>query len=267
LDLEFPGGTVKEYVDQLREARPDGAANVLVMPDARDLKVPPVTLLAVTVEAAVQALEGTYTLPDGRRADIDVSSYTIGDSPDLVMKIQADYEIREAESSVWSVDEALMHGQTAEELLGAIEAVLSVFPDKAKVSYHPPTRLLIARGPGEQLDLVREAIEALTDGAERRRNRMESLKDDIDFLNEQVQELTGAIKVGEQELALARSRHTRMLDLRERDSVRPDEVAEAEIEVTKAETELENHKVRYGRLRDKLDSLKAALKDLQKSRE
>ena len=43
-DLEFPGGTVNEYVEKIREARPSGAANVVVMPNARQLIVPPVKL-------------------------------------------------------------------------------------------------------------------------------------------------------------------------------------------------------------------------------
>lgn len=267
LDVEFPGGTLSEYVDQLRQARPDGAANVLVMPNAMDLTVPPVTLVAVDVESAVRMLEGIYVLPDGRKAHVDVESYSIGDSADLVMKVEADYETIPIRASVWNLSEAIMNGQSAEELLGAIEAVLSLFPGKAKVSYHPPTRLLIARGTEEQLDLVREAIEELTEGAGSRRERIEDLQSDIGPHEDELQRLVGEMKVAEQTLALARIRLEHLQGLRDREMVRPEEVAEVEVEATRAEVELDNVKVRYARIQAKLDSLREALKKMEEPRE
>lgn len=267
LDLEFPGGTVDDYVNRIREARPSHAANVVVMPNARPLKVPPVTLVAVTVEAAVQLLEGRYVLPDGRRVEIDVTSYAIGDSSDLVMKVTAEIEPLEIRASVWSVEEALMSGQTAEELLGAIEAVLLLFPEKAKVSFHPPTRLLIARGTGEQLSLVRDAIEELIDSAEKRREKIESLREDIEPLDRDLHGMTGEIKIAEQALALAKTRLDRTVRRQEPGIVDSEAVAEAELEMTRMETELENYKLEHARIQTKLESLRDALKKLEKPRE
>ncbi len=268
LDVEFPGGTLSEYVDQLRQSRPDGAANVLVMPNAEKLLVPPVTLVAVDVEAAVRMLEGMYVLPDGRKARVDVQSYSIGDSPDLVMKITAEYDQIDIRASVWNLTEALMNGQTAEELLGAVEAVLSLFPEeKAKVSYHPPTRLLIARGTDEQLDLVREAIDELTEGAERRRDRIEDLRNDIGEHEEELQMLVGEMKIAEQVLSLAKLRLSRSKDRFEEGAVAPENVAGSQIPVTRNEAHLDNLKMRSARIQAKLDSLKEALKKLEEPRE
>ena len=47
-DVDFPGGALSDYVDALRKARPDGAANIIVMPAAKGLQVPPVRLVAAS---------------------------------------------------------------------------------------------------------------------------------------------------------------------------------------------------------------------------
>ena len=266
-DVQFPGGTLQEYVERIRQARPGGAANVVVMPNARPLEVPPVTLVAVTVDAAVQFLEGSYVLPDGREAEVEVTGYAIGDSPDLVMKVAAEYESLDICTSVWNVEEALMAGQSAEELLAAVEAVLSLFPERAKISFHPPTGLLIARGINEQLNLVREAIEELIESAEERRDRIESLHDRIASLEIELQHRAGEIKVAQQQFALAKIRHAKTMGLREDGLITPEEAAEAELWMTRAEADLDNHRLHHSGLQTKLESLREALKKLEQPRE
>ncbi len=266
-DVQFPGGTLEEYVERIRQARPGGAANVVVMPEARSLEVPPVSLVAVTVEAAVSFLEGEYKLPDGREAEVEVTSYTIGDSPDLVMKVAAEYESRDICTSVWNVEEALRAGQTAEEFLGAIEAVLSLFSEKAKLSFHPPTGLLVFRGTDEQLDLVRETIEELIERAKNRHDRIEYLRDEIASLEILLQGRAGEMKIAQQEFALAKTRHARTTGLREDGLVTPEEVAEVDLGMTRTEVELENAKLHYAGIQDKLEALREDLKKLGQPRE
>jgi chromosome segregation ATPase len=236
------------------------------MPDARELEVPPMTLVAVTVEAAVQLLEGPYVLADGREAHVAVMSYTIGDSTDVVMKVVAEREPTSVRASVWSVEEALASGQTAEELLGAIEAVLSLFSEKAEVSFHPPTRLLIARGTDEQLDLVRDAIEQLTYGAQHRREQLQSLRYEIDTLESELQSLSGEIKVAEQLAALTKTHLANTAKAREAGNANSEAVAEAELEVARAETESDYHKNQYARVQAKLQCLRDAAKRLEQQR-
>ena len=267
LDVDFPGGTLQEFVDTIRKTRPKGAANVVVMPDANSLLVPPINLVAVTVEAAMFVLEGPYTLPDGRSAEVDVSSYNIGDSPDLVLKVTAHLESSHIRSSVWNVEPALAAGQTAEELLGAVEAVLSLFSQKAEVSFHPPTRLLIARGAHEQLDLVNETIEQLVSSAERRRDEVESIRRDIREVQEELSEATGEIRIAKQTVELAATRLVSAKKMRERGDAPADVVAEAQLEVISTETQLDVQQAHRKRLQDRLDGLKEALKRWEQPRE
>ncbi len=267
MDVDFPGGTVKEFIDAIRKARPKGAANVVVMPDAESLRVPPVNLVAVTVDAAVQILEGPYRLPNGRRAEVRVSSYNIDDSSDLVLKIMADFEERSIRSSVWSVEPALASGQTAEELLRAIEAVLSLFSQKAEISFHPPTQLLIARGAPEQLDLVNETLSQLVYNAERRREETTSIHNEMENLKEELGVTTGEIRVMDQTVALTKSRLERANQAREMGTVSPDVLAEAELEMTRAETQLQVVVERRERIQRRLKALRTSLKKWEQPKE
>ena len=259
-DIQFPGGRLSEYVDTLRQARPDGAANIVVMPNARNLPIPPITLVAVTVQAAMEILEGPYELDDGRRAEVSVRSYNIGDSPDLVMKVIAEFEFHSIRSAVWSVEEALANGQTAEELLGAIEAVVSLFNKKADISFHPPTRLLIARGTDEQLDLVREALDQLIRGAEHRHEELTSLHEQIYDLEADQFRYAAEMNVAQKETSVAKAFLDRMVRSREADAVSQEEVAQAELQVTRAEAERIMHDQELRRIKARLKRLRDALK-------
>ncbi|MCH7873270.1 MAG: hypothetical protein IID33_16365, partial [Planctomycetes bacterium] len=167
-DVDFPGGTLSDYVGAVRSASPDGAVSIVVWPDALALHVPPIKLVGVTVVPAMQVLEGPYTTDDGLRAEVKVRAHYSSGSGTAI-QVVADIKSRKVSSAVWSVEEALIYGQTAEKILEAVEAAFSLFPTKAEISYHPPTRLLIVRGTQEQRLLVREMLKPLIDGALRRR--------------------------------------------------------------------------------------------------
>ena len=267
LDVDFSGGTLEAYVETLRKTRPRGAANVVIAPDARSLKIPPISLVAVTVDAAIQVLEGPYTLPDGRRAHVNVSSYHIADSEDLVLKVTVDVEPLSIRSSVWNVEAALAAGQSAEELLGAVEAVLSLYSQKAEISFHPPTRLLIARGSDEQLDLMGETIDQLIDGAQRRRDEIESIRNEIGMLEGELSRVKGRVRVAEQSLALASSRLERAASARDRTDITGDVFAEAQLEATQAETELDVENIAKKQIEARLGGLRDSLKKWEQPRE
>lgn len=266
-DVDFPGGKLSEYVDAVRRARPDGAANIVVMPNAENLAIPPITLVGITVEAAIKILEGPYEMSDGRGAEVQVWSHNIGDSPDLVMKVVAELEFRSVRSAVWSVEEALASGQTAEELLGAVEAVVSLFNEKADISFHPPTRLLIARGTDEQLDLVREALDQLIHGATRRNQELSSIHRQIEELERDQYRVTAETDVARKEVEVAGVYLDKMIRNLKAEAASQEDVAQYELEVTRAKAELmmyehELHSIAVG-----LKRLKEGLKRYETSKE
>ncbi len=256
LDVSFSGGKLIDYVESIRRSRPKGAANIVVMPNAKELQVPPITLVAVTVEAAVRLLEGAYTLPNGAFSEVDVETYEIAGTTDMVFKVTAQYETLEIRSSVWSLDSVLTDGHSEAELLGAVDVVLSLFSNKAEIKFHPPTRLLIARGTDEQLDLVREVIEQLISSAEQKRDRIRVLRLNIENLMDQQQERQSAMI--DEDASLVEEKHT--LDMILQQNSRGEL---AEVEVIEARGELKRAQAQYVRVKGHLNRIKEHLKKAQ----
>ena len=266
-DVDFSGGTVSSYIDQIRKASADGAANIVVMPEAKTLPVPPIKLVAVTAQAAIQILEGPYRTAGGLRAEIRVDSYDIGDSPDMVMKVIADVEMYSIRSAVWSVEEALARGQTAEELLGAVEAVVALFHNKAEISFHPPTRLLIARGNSEQLDLVREALSQLIDGARRRQDELSIIRDRIDSEEAGLYRTKAELSVSIREFEATSVVFDRITKGMNDGLYSPDDHAQHQIQMARAEAEMLMRRHDIARIEAKLKSLRDNLKRYESEKE
>jgi chromosome segregation ATPase len=184
-----------------------------------------------------------------------------------VIKIEAETDTEPPRAAVWNVEGALRAGQSTEELLGAVEAILSVFKQRAEVSFHPPTQLLIARGTDEQLDLVREAVEELTSRAEQRYEELEDIREDIEALEEQVHAMAAEMRMAEQEHKVAQTRLARMMKQHELNNVTLEEVSETELEVTRTETHLKIVADRQERAKRRLERFTKRLQELSQPHE
>ena len=63
IDLQFPGGSIAEYVETINDAVDD--FNIVVMPAAREIEMPPIHLQSVSVNAALELMQGEFR-PDER---------------------------------------------------------------------------------------------------------------------------------------------------------------------------------------------------------
>ena len=268
LDVQFPGGTLIKYVDAVRKAHPKGVANIVVMPDAELIEIPPVSLVAVKVSAAMHLLDGVYILGDGREVRINVDNFQLGSTPDMVFKVVAEYRTRPVRSSVWSLDDALSDGRSEVELLAAIEVVLSMFSNKAEIKFHPPTKLLIARGTDEQLDLVRGVIEQLIASSERKRERIHDLKSTIDALTEQHFDLEFASELIDIEsmLAAENDKLTRLIELNNSGQITEQEVIDTKRGVERLQSQLTMMNDRIKRLNTRLIEARESLAKLNESK-
>ncbi len=267
LDVNFPGGKLIDYVSTIRSALPKGVVNIVVMPNAQAIEVPPMSLVAVTVNAAVLLLEGTYTLPDGRRAEIGVLSYKIEGTTDMVFKVTVVYLIRDIMSSVWSLEEVLSDGQSERELLGAIDVVQSLFSDKAEIKYHPPTRLLIARGTREQLKLAGKVIDQLIHGVKNKRARIDELKNTIEDL--MVQQHEFSTQLIDMDAELKQKKFILDQEIKEEGSDQPDAqdyMIELRSEVKHAQAQYNLANDRLNLINEQLKQVKGVLAGLQESR-
>ena len=160
-DLDFPGGTVNEYVAAIRRAHP--TANIVVLAGAGVWGVPPMQLRNVTVRAALGAIRQEVELPSGVRSALMVEESAVVGNPESVFTLS--FVGREAprpvRTRVWSIAEHILNGVAPEDLFGAVEVALALDPGEAQIRYHEPTALLIVRAAPAQLDVVEETLDAI----------------------------------------------------------------------------------------------------------
>ncbi|MEM1424226.1 MAG: hypothetical protein AAGH64_09505, partial [Planctomycetota bacterium] len=162
-ELRFPGGTVRRYVDALKEAGAEG--RIVITGDDRDIPMQPVTLRNVTLESAVELLDNIRDYDANR-----VTTLLVGENNGLY-RVHAETTPRggdtERISRVWSLRRITSQGLDDDTLLAAIEAGAETLDDAntPTLRYHEPTALLIANGTPDALGLIDAIIGGLTDSA------------------------------------------------------------------------------------------------------
>ncbi|MBL1216546.1 MAG: hypothetical protein D8M59_03535 [Planctomycetes bacterium] len=183
-DLEFPGGTVADFVDALRSVQPE--ANMVVDTGAETIPIPAMQLYSVDISRAVNVLDGLeYSDADGdlriRVMAVPVvknSTNYAGAARNPVFRVIVDsrYNRQAPQTSVvLTIADLLGEAYRADDVMTAIETAMSVITDEASrtepavLRFHDATGLLIARGTGEQLSAVKSVIDELREGLDRSR--------------------------------------------------------------------------------------------------
>lgn len=175
INLKFPGGTIAEYVAALRETA--GETNIVVMPEAQDIQIPPIELNSVVLASALELLQGEFQL-QGRtlvKVEIDkVSRYEEAERP--IYRVLA--EVRrgrpsETQVRVWNVSGLLKAlDMKSEDVLTAVETAMNMLGGDygpAQISFHEATGLVIARGHPERMRAIGQVIDQLAEGLKRQR--------------------------------------------------------------------------------------------------
>jgi hypothetical protein len=205
LSLKFGGGDLAAYVAAVRAAAP--AANIVVMPDAEGMPMPPVQLEAVPLGAALRLVEREFQLDERTWAKVELQE--IGPWQDaesgadrMVFRISAETNRRgprdKTQTRVWTIAEILKNDLKPDAVLTAVETAVGLAgaeTEPAQIKFHEPTGLLLARGIPEQVDAVGEVINRLREGLDRRDVRaLSSVMDPagVNRLNEAVTRRAGA---------------------------------------------------------------------------
>lgn len=184
--LDFPGGTVQEYVDALRKVAP--GCNVLIAtPEVGALPLPGVQLADVTVPSALELLEGDawqLDREDRRNCSVRVSEIKsdVADARSVFrVHLECNRIILRSERvfpqvHIWSVTELLSSGMTAESILTAIETSMEILGGErhpAQIRFHGETGLVLVSGD----DAQRSAIGRVVDGLEQSANERKLAKE------------------------------------------------------------------------------------------
>lgn len=196
-DLRFGGGTAVDFVEAIREAYP--GANILAMPGLEGFVVPAVNLDGVTVDAALESIEGQEAMVDGAWAKVRLSDADIEGREERVFTMSLERRETQVSSRIWSVSDIFLLNVSEQDLLSAIHAGLEITELQATVRFHPDTQVLIVMGPSEALKIVESTLREVERSAQSNTNSRsldgfweirQSLDERIQKLERQVKALT-----------------------------------------------------------------------------
>ena len=233
IELEFPGGTIAEYVEALNEVV--GKANIVVMAAARDIEMPPIELNSVALGSALELIQGEFQPQERVRVQVhvdEVSMYEEGEKPIHRVFAEVHRQGRPSETSVhvWTVANLLSENLPPDAVLTAVETAVELVTDlrqPAEIRFHEATGLIIARGSRQQLEAVDYVVRQVEEGIERRRAASREAQ-------EMPSEARARITVLEEEVR-QRSRETEMLKLRVQETGRERDRLEATMEQVREE--------------------------------
>jgi type II secretory pathway component GspD/PulD (secretin) len=166
--FSFPGGTVQEYVEVLRQTlrKNDQDANIILRAGAGNMPVPAVSLQAVTVEAALQILHNQSHRENDSISRLRFEVVHGGGSPIYILEAQTGKaaSVQNVTVHVWNVSQLLSSGLKADDMLTAIESALALVrgeDEQAEVRFHEATGLIMARGTGGQISTMDQVVQQL----------------------------------------------------------------------------------------------------------
>jgi hypothetical protein len=168
-DLNFPGGTAKDLVEAINKVLPqDEQVNVVVPPQDINVQLPSLRMKGVTIPALFESLsterhEKDYRIMYGFRR-------TSATPPVWTFYVLED---RQGPSAGPSPNTAVcrffalnsyLQSHTIEDITTAIRTGYEMLGGEVPaMKFHPETSLLIAVGPPAQLQLIDQALKALSE--------------------------------------------------------------------------------------------------------
>ncbi|MHC4942736.1 MAG: hypothetical protein ACYTG7_06915 [Planctomycetota bacterium] len=191
IDVDFPGGTIPELLKTI-EITNGIKPNVVVSEKASKVTLPAFTLRSVSLLEAIRALEGlreigSLVLEVKNLNDVlIVSTVDVGPPP----KKTPPRDIR-----VFDVSSILTEDCSIEDIVTTITTAWDMrsktMAHDAELKYHPETKLLIAVGTREDLNLVHNVLVELLSAKERARKEidLEKFEEELFMLRATKEEL------------------------------------------------------------------------------
>lgn len=171
ISVQFAGGTLADYVQALKEAAPNFNI-MMIVPEAKEIRVPALKLDSVGYYPALRVLQGDYRVEDGTTVKLlvnDLGGPRDGENASPVYKIWSERaEVRKppAQVRVWNIGELIGADRKADDVLTAVETAVGLLSgyEPAKIRYHAETALLVASGEEEQLRAIDRVIAGIQEG-------------------------------------------------------------------------------------------------------
>lgn len=278
LDISFPGGTMRKFVEAMQSGASDYVINVLLRNQAADLDVPPMNLRSVSIKAAFELAiprrgQWSETRYDGSTVeyfrDFEVVGGDAGSAP--VFVVDETERVRPAEPStgrprpeprieVFSVEHAVSGEADVQRLLAAIDSALALGPadGKAELKFHPDSALLIARGAPDQISTIDRVIERFRESGQSRLNQRAEQAHLAAQLEAEVIERQADVIRAEARMSLLAEELTELKALAGKQMASDKDIRETEAALRVAEAELQAAASRLRATQEKAHTLSAS---------
>lgn len=280
LTVNFPGGTIGQYVEALRKASAGGSANIVVSDRSSKVPISAINLKGVDIGVAVAAIPAAYSgargawhidpvFPSGRLqgiGSVDMTSITYSVDFESVLEYRRDDLKVESFSLGRLLNPA---GEAKPEsdpriVLTAIETGLHLLiaegDPQPELKFHPDSTLLFVRGTSAEVDLVKSVISRMSEEAVRRmaitqrRTRAEQTR------NLQVKEATLRIQIKEMEFEAVASELKATAQQVQAGTASATEMARIQLEYNRAKMNIEMAKIELERSQlDNADDVSAVI--------
>jgi predicted nucleic acid-binding Zn-ribbon protein len=211
IDIDFPGGTLGEYIEAIEEAC-EATINFVVVDD-KVLAAPiaKLRLRGITPNTALELVRGTKVVIGSREylVDLDPMGGAQGEAATIrVSALDRGNAPREtvSQTMIFAGQPLIDAGLDAEYLLAALEIALdlSASGEPAVIRFHEETGLIFANGSNDQISAIHQLMSTL-------RNSLETnIASPVQDLERELQESHAVIEAMEMELDEA---HTMIADL------------------------------------------------------
>jgi hypothetical protein len=270
ISVNFPGGTLEEYVRALREATKD-PVNVSLQGDAARLRIEPLVLREVSIESALRAALGSrpgqnLLENDGSMTStrLETIQATAAGKPVFVITTQrvpgggpgsadASIDVLTIRSLVQS-DDAKHQDAREQVVLAAIDSGLKLLGStegvKPQIDYHQDSGLLLVRGQARDVALVREIVGRMTEDQKRQNAEMHDRRKNEINNRAAMQRAELSMRVADTRVGEAQRRLDETQKLVDAGSASTRDLSDARMASIQAETEVGMARIEIMRLKD-----------------
>lgn len=161
-NLDFPGGTVAQYLEAVEKAF--GPFNKVLTPEAAVVRVQPMRFTSVRFGDVILILRSVSHREAGGTLSVfkeqGTEIWRIGFSPFPVIPAPSQPSIP-AELRVWTLRGLIDGGTRVEDILSAVETAVGLIGGSPKIRYHKDTGILIILGSPRELDAANQVLNSL----------------------------------------------------------------------------------------------------------
>lgn len=162
VSVNFSGGDLGSFLDELRNSPSERPINVVASPEVRQFTLPPIAIKESSLAAAMRAAVSIAEDPTGRARRIDIESAsgrkaTNGAASDIMLLTVVNTTTIAGDASatklmVFSIADLLANDTTkAQTIISAMEVAFGELNESAKIRFHEDSQLLIVTGSARTL--------------------------------------------------------------------------------------------------------------------